>query len=256
MTINRLYISNTSISTFKNCKKKFKYRYLDKLPNEVLKSPNLSLGTTIHNTLAEFNRLPQTEQLYEVIVPLYKKHWKNDGYKTQTEKETYYQKGLEMLKSYCDDRKDLGETLFCEKMIFYNVNANLTLCGKIDKVFKTTDAKIELLDYKTTNSPCDEIDFINDMQLPVYLILTKYQLGNYPNVISYYYLSSNTKVSLELNDEILNYCIENLRNTIKEIKSEHAFELTPSFLCNSSCEFINSCDLLKRDIGVISELTI
>jgi len=226
------------------------------MPYETVKSPNLSFGTTIHNTLAEFNKLPNDDQIYEIILPIYKKHWKNDGYKTATEKQAFYQRGLTMLKNYCEDRKDLGELLLCEKMIFYNVNSNLTLCGKIDKVFKTIDEKIELLDYKTTDCPCDEIDFINDLQLPVYLILTKYQLGTYPNTISYYYLNNNSKVSLELNSSILNHCISNLRNTIKEINLENKFELSPSFLCNTGCEFISDCELLKRDVGVISEFRI
>lgn len=105
-------------------------------------------------------------------------------------------------------------------MIFYNVNSTLSICGKIDKVFINLEQKIELLDYKTGFNTSLMIDPTTDIQLPLYIILLKHKFNIVPNVISYYYLSNNTKITLDITPDIINYSLSRLKSIINDMNDE------------------------------------
>ncbi|HEY8892912.1 MAG TPA: PD-(D/E)XK nuclease family protein [Clostridium sp.] len=240
-----LFISNTSINMFKNCKKKFKYKYIDKINITPIKSHYLSFGTSLHNTLAELNKLNIELQTYESSIPILEKHWISEGYESDEDELSYFLQAKEMLENYCADRKDLGRIIFSEEMIKHYLSKNLTLCGKIDKVYVNENEKIEILDFKTGNSFIPFIDLREDIQLPIYLLLLKYKLGVFPSIISYYYISINQKVSLEVTKEVIDYSLLQLKNIISEINLETQYPFTPTTRCNRFCEYFTSCEFYK-----------
>jgi RecB family exonuclease len=231
---------------FKNCKRRFKYKYIDKINATPIKSHYLSFGTSLHNTLAEFNKFPLELQIYESSLPILEKHWISDGYESREDELSYLLQAKEMLENYCNDRKDLGRIILSEEMIKHDISKTLTLCGKIDKVYVNENEKIEILDFKTGNSFSPIIDLHEDIQLPIYLLLLKYKLGIFPSIISYYYLSINYKVSLEVTKEVIDYCLLQLKNIITEINLETQFPYTPTSRCNIICEYCTSCEFFKK----------
>lgn len=96
---------------FNNCKRRFKHKYIDKINSTLPKSHYLSFGTSLHNTLAEYNNLPSELQTYESTIPLLQKHWSSEGYESKEDEDSYFLKAKEMLQNYCNDRKDLGRIL-------------------------------------------------------------------------------------------------------------------------------------------------
>ena len=106
-------------------------------------------------------------------------------------------------------------------MVYYNVNKSLTICGKIDRVFINSDGKIELLDYKTGINNNLMIDINTDVQLPLYIVLLKHRLNIVPDIISYYYLTSNTKISLEITEDVINICLDRLKSIIADMYIMH-----------------------------------
>lgn len=161
------------------------------------------------------------------------------------DEENYLLKAEKMLKNYCEDRKDLGNIILSEEFVRHDIGRNLNLCGKLDKVYGNENNKVEILDYKTGESYSPIIDLHNDIQLPIYLLLLRYRLGTFPQVISYYYISFNSKVSLEVTKEIIEYCLSQLKNVISEIYYETDFQCNPTPRCQTGCEFFQHCEFFK-----------
>ncbi|MDY3207692.1 hypothetical protein, partial [Clostridium baratii] len=59
-----------------------------------------------------------------------------------------------------------------------------------------------------------------DIQLPLYIILLKHKLNIIPNVISYYYLSTNNKISLNISNDIINDSLERLKSIINDMNTQ------------------------------------
>lgn len=217
----KLVISSSSINAFYNDKSLFIDKYINKSSStNSFKTKNLILGKSIHSTLNDFNLLPIEEQTINSLQTLLNKNWINDGYNSTEEMLGEFIRARNMLDTYFADRKDLGKLLLSEQMIFYNVNSTLSICGKIDKVFINLEQKIELLDYKTGFNTSLMIDPTTDIQLPLYIILLKHKFNIVPNVISYYYLSNNTKITLDITPDIINYSLSRLKSIINDMNNE------------------------------------
>lgn len=217
----KMLVSNTSINTFYKDKAAYRDKYIHNKKYPSTNSKHLSFGNSLHNTLNKFNLLPVNEQTFGNLEVLLNKNWIIEGYSSNGEMLEHFTKAKNILSDYFIDRKDLGKLLLSEEMIFYNVNSNLTICGKIDKVFINDEGKIELLDYKTGATTNLIIDVNTDLQLPLYIILLKHKLNLVPNIISYYYLCNNTKVSLNITEDVINLCLERLKSIIHEMSYEY-----------------------------------
>lgn len=217
----KLLLSNTSINTFYNYKDSYKKKYIEKVGYPPKKSKNLSFGNSIHSSLNEFNLLNEKEQTLKALERLLNKNWITEGYNSTEEMLNNFIRAKNILSIYFKDRKDFGKTLLSEEMVYYNVNNVLTICGKIDKVFINNDGKIELLDYKTGTTNNLMIDINTDIQLPLYIVLIKHRLNIVPDIISYYYLTNNNKISLEITEDVINICLDRLKSIIADIYIMH-----------------------------------
>lgn len=217
----KLLLSNTSINTFYNHKDSYKKKYIEKVGYQSKKSKNLSFGNSIHSSLNEFNLLNEKEQTLKALERLLNKNWITEGYNSTEEMLNNFIRAKDILSIYFKDRKDFGKTLLSEEMVYYNVNNVLTICGKIDKVFINNDGKIELLDYKTGTTNNLMIDINTDIQLPLYIVLIKHRLNIVPDIISYYYLTNNNKISLEITEDVINICLDRLKSIIADMYIMH-----------------------------------
>jgi RecB family exonuclease len=255
-----IYISSSSIKLFNACKRRFKYKYIDRIkpePNYVSNNKYLSFGNSMHITLAEFNKIQNKEyRTLEILYNLLRKNWINEGYKDKDEVNQYGFKGLKMLQRYYLEPKEQGiKNLIIEEMIKKKVNDDFIICGKIDKAFINTDNKLEVVDYKTGNNMCLTDDIEKDPQLPLYTILINEKLGRYPQVISYYYLFTNAKVSFDVKPEDIERARYYLVKIMEDIKNERNFIATPNQFCSNSCEYCHICDsYLDESDRIVQEL--
>ena len=213
----KLLISNTSINTFYNHKDEYKKKYIEQAKSPPKTCKNFSFGNSIHNTLNEFNLLNQDEQNLICLERLLNKNWIVEGYDSTEEMLNNFVRAKNILSTYFNDRKDIGKTLFSENMLYYNVNTSLTICGKLDRVYINEDGRIELVDYKTGNNTNLMIDINTDIQLPIYIVLLKHKLNIVPDIISYYYLTNNSKISLEITDDVIIFYLDRLKKIISDM---------------------------------------
>lgn len=230
---------------FQTCKRRFKYKYIDKIRGvEVAPSKYLSFGNSMHTTLAKYNTFTLSEhRTLENLHKLLRANWVRDGYKTLDEERTYGQRALEMLTRYHLEPLDQGKQgLGIEEMVHMDINENFSLCGKVDRIIRNENDEIETLDYKTSATIKTINNPLDDLQLPIYTLLTEHLLGSYPKYVSYYYLVPNKKIIQPIDSNTIQQSIAKLLLVFEEVKNEEDYDYSPTPYCMKNCEYSKICE--------------
>jgi DNA helicase-2/ATP-dependent DNA helicase PcrA len=241
------YLSYSQVETFDRCPLQYKYRYILKIP--VPTSAALSFGDTIHRTLhAFFEKVQQKEYTDKsVVLKIYQDLWRSEGYRDKDYEEKMKQHGVFLLEEFYDkgfDRKI--HVLALEQPFKVKITPTLTLGGKIDRIDRTEEGKLEIIDYKTGSAP-KKRDPSEDMQLSVYA-LAAYEQGVYGEkveniLVSFYFLEGQQKISGTRNKEQLEKVKQSVSDTAEQI-SVSSFAPKPGKHCDF-CEFRLICEAWK-----------
>jgi ATP-dependent helicase/DNAse subunit B len=242
---NKLYLSSTSIQLFKSCKRRFKYKYIDKVSSgQKITSKYMSYGQSVHTAIAQFNMI--TDENYrtlEILHKLLRKNWMRDGFNDIEEEKKFGNKALRILEGYFKNPQDVGtKNLIVEGMIKKDLDSQFVLTGKIDRAFINLDDKIEITDYKTGDTIEHPDEFTLDPQLAIYAVLAEHKLKQFPQTISYYYLSHNKKVVRNVEGSYAQAIKDYLMSIVEEIRNERHYPCSPSDYCERTCEYYNTCD--------------
>lgn len=161
----RDYISYSAIRTYQSCPLKYRFRYLDGLPEECVSS-SLVFGSAIHAAMEFFfsqqlagEDPPDLDQLLAV----YQESWseRNEGEiqfgKTETA-DSLHELGDRMLRAFLDSdlTQPSGKILGVEEALRGELSAELPdLLGRIDLLLETEDSVI-VQDFKTSRSAWNE----------------------------------------------------------------------------------------------------
>jgi len=243
MNTQKPHLSYSSIRSFLDCNKKYEYQYLNKISvpkNQSMKY--LSFGKSVHKALATFNKITdQSKRSLDTLHDLLRSHWIREGYDSIEEERQFGVRGLDMLSQYYKEPKDKGkETILVEEMISLDLE-KYYLHGVIDKAFITNDNRLEIIDYKTGKNmyPLDNI------QLPIYLFLSKEKLGVYPNLVSYYFLSHNKKYTREITIDLIDELSTDVNNLCNLISQNKSFNQSRTAYCRTNCQYYHLCNILN-----------
>lgn len=255
MINKKLFLSYSSIKVFLNCKRRFKFKYIDKITAaQPISGKYISFGESIHKAMGQFNMI--TDENYRTLDNLHillRRNWVRKGYDTLEEERSFGIKGLEMLTNYHHDPKDVGKRLIIEEMIKKDLNNGFVLCGKLDAAFSRSDDLLEVTDYKTGCS----IDPIDKLQLSIYVLLTSERLGQYPQVISNYYLAHNDKSEMLVDEDYIEQSYQFINTICENIRIENDYPCTPTPYCERNCEYYENCEAAKdKNNIIINELKI
>ena len=245
--------SHSRLSTFEQCKLKFKFRYIDKIIPDMEKTIESHLGSCVHRTLEWLYRQVQNKKIPELdeVIVNYAKNWKEDFeeeipiVKKNITKEDYFNKGVQFLINYYLKNKPFDEnTIEVEKEIAIDLDGSgkYRIRGFIDRLsYNTKTQEYEVHDYKTSNTLPSEEAIENDRQLALYSIAIKERFGEDKKVILiWHYLSFNKKIHSKRTDEQLKKLKQETIELMKEIESTKEFIPTKSNLCHW-CEFKPIC---------------
>ena len=245
--------SHSRLSSFEQCKLKYKFRYIDNIIPDIEKTIESYLGSMVHDTLewlyihVKKGRIPTIDEVivhysenwqenYEEEIPIFRKN--------MTLKD-YFNKGVQYLINYYTKHKPFDDnTIAVEKHIIFDLDENgeHKIRGFIDRlVYNLKTDEYEVHDYKTSNSlPSQEV-LDKDRQLALYSIAIKEIYGAEKKVILvWHYLSFNKRLHSRRTDEQLKQLKQETLNLIKEIELTTEFPPTKSPLCNW-CEYKSIC---------------
>jgi len=244
--------SHSKLSTFEQCKYKYKLKYLDKIPSPVEKSIEAHLGQVVHDALEWLykkvmeGKVPELDELIEK----YSNSWieKDTGEMVivrNLTKQDYFNKGVKFLIDYYIKYKPFDEgTLETEKRIWVTLKKDFPhkFIGYIDRlVYNKEKDQYEIHDYKTANTLPNKKKFETDRQLALYSVgIKQIYPKEKPIVLTWHYLNYNMKITSIRTDAELEKLKKDTIELINKIEKTTEFPPTKTPLCDW-CEYKQYC---------------
>ena len=242
--VEKLRLSVSKAKTFSDCKKKFKYTYIEKMP--IKDYEHLTFGSFAHKILEDFHNhfihnndpLGRNLNCNNAMNIAFKNALKEfKGKISKPMKDEVW----ELMKNYLQlVKNNFPNVIVCEKDFKLSFQNNIELKGFIDRIEIIDDGEIKVSDYKTSKS---DKYLIND---PFQLLTYAYTIleeNKELNIIhgSYIMIRDNFKEIkftfkkdeiLDVKNKFLNYAVD--------IREEKEFLPNPTVLCNW-CSFSDFC---------------
>lgn len=243
------YISYSQLQTFQTCPLHYKLRYIMNVPTAP--SAALSYGISVHSTLRDFLQMLKDEQKInsETVLDLLNNNWINTGYTSKIHEKQTKTQAEKMLKIYAEKiLKDKPNTLAIELPFNFWLSSGqnkLKVGGRIDRIDKLKDGRIEIIDYKTGPNVPTEKKLKEDFQLSFYaLAATEIKdqiLNKKPEeiVLTLNYLEVEKTFSTTRTKEELENAKEKILSLVDEI-SNSDFHCSGGMLCKN-CEYSMLC---------------
>src|SRR5438105_1554586 len=144
-------LSHSSISLYRDCPQKYKFKYIDKLPEKP--KSFFSFGKSVHSALEFFYNVPALPPpSLEQVLAHYKENWISEGYKDAGQEEASLQEGERILREF--HRKHIADfkpPFFAEYKFELQVDG-VPVIGFVDRIDKIDSERIAIVDYKTGKS--------------------------------------------------------------------------------------------------------
>ena len=166
------YVSVSRLKTFEQCPLRFFFRYVGKVEEGESDKLAADLGIVVHGTLEYLYRWVQEEELTglipeEKLIELYDARFQAS---TLVGVEVY-RDGLTQCQRYLDRNPDVDHwDILAVEQEFTIVIDGVKVRGYMDRVDRTGERSIEIVDYKTNRMLYEEEELETDLQVSVYAI--------------------------------------------------------------------------------------
>ena len=242
---NYFNLSVSKAKTYKDCKAKFKFGYIEKLPKK--ERDYHKFGKFLHEILENLHKeiIAGNELPHNKIMTICYNNALKNWEMTQAQSQEAFQILVKYLKNLTNDK---SVCLKAEKEFFIEINEEILLQGFIDKVQRDEDGIIHVVDYKTAKSAKFlEKDFLQLLTYAYALFLEDPSIEK----IRASYLMLRHDCSLITREFSVNDMIEIkdiFFNYAQQIKSETEYLPSPSPLC-SYCDFVDNCETGNKFIS-------
>lgn len=258
--------SFSQLRSYDTCPYQYKLAHILHIPTKG--SASFSFGQTMHATLQNFyiriQELNSVKQVslfdapvkkeaavtgikvppLEELLKIYEDSWLPDWYKSEHQREEYYDKGKDILRIFYKSHEG-NWTIPVNLESWFKIKVGQYLVhGRIDRIDQLPDGSLEIIDYKTGKAK-DKLSSDDKEQLLIYQIATQ-ELPEYhhigkPSKLTFYYVNDNLENSFIGEDKELEKLREKLVATIDKIHSKD-FTATPSQFACEYCDFKDICD--------------
>jgi RecB family exonuclease len=199
-------------------------------------NPFVSLGLSVHRALEDFHtrKADSLDELFES----YHRSWVNEGFVSPQQTQEFFERGQRMLENYQETYvNSKTEIIYVEKDFMFPLGVH-QLRGIIDRIDRHPDGAFEVIDYKTHSEIWKQDKVDSDLQLSLYALACREALGITPDLLSYYFLAHNRKISTQRSEEQLKAAADLVQETAQKIM-ERRFSPNPG-QC-PKCDFRKSC---------------
>lgn len=241
MTNVDMTLSVSKSKTFDDCKAKFKFCYIDKLPR--IERDFHTFGKYLHQVLENFHAelldKPEREgEWHDVLAEAW-----DAAYEEYDEQMTglQYKEARKIVDEYQEilEEEGLPKVIAVEKSFYINLNNKVLLNGFIDRIQLDPDGLIHVADYKTTKNPKYLKDFF---QLITYCYALCLEDESIKKIRASFILlrHSYDYMTQEYTREEIISVAEKFLNYAYKIEDEKLWRPNPQFLC-SYCDYLEYC---------------
>ena len=249
-----LQFSYSKMSLYKECPQKFKFKYIDKMPEQP--KTYFAFGSSIHKALEFFHDpVHKASPSLQELVQAFQTDWMrldatSKGYASQCASDEALAVGIEMLKNYyAKHREPFTPPLSVEFRTRVTID-DLIITAIVDRVDHLGDGKLRVVDYKTGKNVSREPDQLYMYQKVLesskaFAELTSGIPGKKTiTEMAYYHVPSLTEVVVpRAKPNELEYFWEKALMVGENIRA-CKFDPTPSFSCKF-CDYRSACDALR-----------
>jgi len=241
--------SNSKLSTFQQCKYKYKLQYIDKVKVEFEDTVETFMGSLVHEALEKLYKdikggfLNTKERLIEFYLKNWDDNW-NEEIKIVRNDANYYKiLGKNFIEGYYERHKPFNQAsiIGLETTDFLDLNDGNKYHIRIDRLSSDGKGSYYVCDYKTSKNMKSQRDADDDRQLAMYSLWVKQKFKDCKDVkLIWYFLAHNMEVVSERSDGQLSNLKLEIERLIKEIENCEAFPTNKSPLCDW-CGFKSMC---------------
>ena len=249
-----LTLSVSKSKTFKDCKAKYRFAYIEKLPR---KDRDYHIfGKFLHQALELFYKeiINKSDDPYNIIMTRsFKSAYENWKEKLTAEQ---FQEAKLILSSFLnkiiEESDNEKEIIFlsAEKEFYIDIDGKILLNGYIDRIQLDSDGILHVTDYKTTkNKKYLKNDYFQLLTYAFVMCLENPELEKVRT--SYILLRHNSEMIIKefTRDQIMK--IESIfLDYADKIHNEKLFRANPTKLC-SWCEYLDHCEDGQQAVGVL-----
>lgn len=251
--------SHSRLSTFEQCRYKYKLNYIDRVEVETPTTVEAFMGGKVHETLEKlykdlkFQKLNTLKELLEFYNKIWEKEWTDDILivKKEYTKENYRKMGEKFITDYYNHYKpfDQMNIIGLETQDKMKLPDGSSYHVRIDKLgFKGTTYYV--CDYKTNSWMKDQEEADSDRQLAMYSIWVKDKFKDAKKVVLLWHmLAFGKEVTSERTPAELKQLQKETVALIKEIEKCREFPTHVTNLCNY-CVYKSICPAFKHEFKI------
>jgi putative RecB family exonuclease len=249
--------SHSRISTFEQCRYKYKLQYIDKIKVDVPTTIECFMGDLVHRTLEKlyadlkFQKLNSKEDLLKYYNVVWDKEYTAEILiaKQEYSADNYKQMGVKFISDYYDQYKPFDQMT----ILGLETQDRMTLPDgnqwhvRIDKL-ACKDKTYYVCDYKTNSRMKDQEDADSDRQLALYSVWVKDKFPDAEKVVLLWHMLAFNKEVVSIRSDVeLKKLQDDTVEAIKTIESCDDFPQNTSALCNY-CVFKSICPSFKHEL--------
>jgi len=231
-------VSPSKIKVYDECKKKYKFKYIDYLRKNYNKNSNtdaLQFGSYVHRVFELGYNASSVEELQKIANEC------RPNYDFPKAKESGMNK---ILRNFFRFNSNLHEHVSTELPFEVDMKDDYKLNGIIDRVIKGKSGKYLVIDYKTSRKPMTSAELYKDPQLIMYAYAVSKMFNvSLDNVtVAHYYPHLDKLISISYGRTQVSQFLRILENKIWEIrkKKKEEFVASQNQYCNW-CNFKELC---------------
>jgi DNA helicase II / ATP-dependent DNA helicase PcrA len=230
-------LSYTQVDTYLRCPQMYQYRFVFRLPTRP--KPQMQFGRILHEALKDALGSIEREKplTWSMVDSAYVAAWARERFCAPEQAPSLQDLGRTYLRR-AFDAGDLSKPLLLEQPFSLRVDG-LRLTGRIDRVDRHPDGAYEVIDYKT-GSAKRAAELQRDLQLGVYALAAREVFHFDPLSLSYYYLETSERITVDKPQERLEEDRQTIVNVAEGIRAE-LFVAKPDRMKCGGCDFRLLC---------------